>query len=194
MSDLRQLIKDVEQLREDVDYLTALLEPSTGGQPGIASVVAPTAIVSAQQQAFAAIGPANAFVWQNLKPTEAAKAWTSLMSWVDWLVDRYQLDNYLPDCWYRHGSIIAELDALRASWNGAYLDAAARPADPAYWHELLNRTMTRIHEWDRYGCAAGTHHDDVKAAPDSAARARREEFVFADIDSRATRRHHKTTP
>jgi hypothetical protein len=193
MTDLRQLVKDVEQLREDVDYLTALLEPGiNGGIPGLVGVPAGPAIVSPQQQPFATPGPANAFVWHDLKPTEAAKAWTALTSWVDWLVVRYQLDDNLPDCWYRHGAIVAELDALRAAWNGAYLDAAARPADGAYWHELLNRAMTRIHEWDRYGCAAGTHHDEVEATPDSATRALRDEFVFADIDSRATRRHHET--
>jgi hypothetical protein len=190
MTDLRQLVDDVEQLREDVNYLTALLEPAiNGGVAGIAGAPAPALTTPTQAEPNSAPRTTSAHVWHNLKPTEAAQAWKQLTAWVDWLLARYQVDDTVPTCWYRHGAMVEELDALRAGWNGAYLDPDARPTDPAYWHELLARGLTRIHEWDRYGCAAGAHQDDAAVTDDSDARTMRDEHIYADIDARATRRH-----
>jgi hypothetical protein len=111
---------------------------------------------------------------------------------VDWLVDRYSLDDTLAGCWYRHGAIVDELDALRASWTAAYLDPAARPTDSAYWFDLLHRTLDRIRDWDRYGCAAGTHHDDSSPSSEPReARQSRDQFVFADVNARAEARRHQ---
>jgi hypothetical protein len=191
MTDLRQLVDDVEQLREDVDYLTALLEPGLDGRTGIAGAPFPPSIAAGQLGPTSPSRPTSAHVWHSMRPTEAAQAWNELTAWVDWLVIRYQLDGTLPNCWYRHGAIVDELDGLRAAWNGAYLDANARPTDPAYWHELLARAIARIHEWDRYGCAAGTHHDDASTL-DNEAQAARDEHIYADVEARTPQ--HRPSP
>lgn len=177
MTDLGQLKATVVQLREDVDYLMAVVE--TGSHDGIATVpgsAGPNSPGSAPQLA--------ANVWHTLTSTEAANAWTALTNWVDWLTGRYQLGDTIPDCWYQHGAMVEELEALRSAWVGAYVDPTAGSADPAQWHDFLSRTTNRIHEWDRYGCAAGTHHDDARREPDEALRFAREEHVYLDVHRR----------
>lgn len=42
----------------------------------------------------------------------------------------------------------------------------ARPGDPTVWHDLLDRTRSRLHQWDRNGCADGTHRQDLCAPQD----------------------------
>jgi hypothetical protein len=173
VTDLRQLTEDLETLREDVDYLTILTEPlllagsDTVGNP----LTAPAR-------------PAAAHVWHSLTRREAADAWTALTTWVDWLVDRYHLEDSLPGCWYRHGALVDELDALRATWTAAYLNPNAQPTDPTVWLELLARTLIRIRDWDRYGCAAGTHHDDTAMPLEEQARNSRETYLTVDIRAR----------
>lgn len=193
MTDLHQLETDLAQLREDVDYLIALLEPGlndpdTGG--GLTPSLFP---VTASTGAQPTPPRSGAHVWHTLTATEAARAWQTLTSWVDWLNDRYHLDDTLPDCWYRHDAMLDELDALRAAWTAAYLDPQARPHDPAAWLELLDRTLARIRAWDRYGCTAGTHHDDTHPNPDDTARHQREEHLFADLDARARARRESAS-
>lgn len=186
MTDPEQLANDLEQLQEDVDYLTALLEPAlavTETGDGAAIPPFPTTTPSG---APTPARPTTAHIWNLLTAPEAAAAWTLLTSWVDWLNDRYQLDETLPACWYRHGALIEELDALHAAWHGAYHDPNARPTDPAYWHELLARALSRIHDWDRFGCAAGTHHDEAAATASSDGyREDRDRHVQTDIQARA---------
>jgi hypothetical protein len=124
-------------------------------------------------------------VWHSLTGAEAAAAWTALTTWVDWLTARYQLDDTLPACWYTHGAIVDELDALRAAWTGAYLNPNAAADAAASWLELLARTAARIRDWDRYGCAAGTHQPDAPPSPDPAPRERRHEYLHSDVEARA---------
>jgi hypothetical protein len=189
MTDLRQVAADLAQLREDVDYLLLLLEPSLAGPAGPAGAAASPAYPAASTAPKSGV----AHVWRTLTPTEAAHAWDTLTGWVDWLVNRYSLDDTLPACWYRHGPMVDELDALRASWVAAYLDPAARPTDSAYWLDLLHRTLDRIGDWDRYGCAAGTHHDDSSSSDPGHYRQIRDDFVFADVNARAAARRRQTS-
>jgi hypothetical protein len=190
MTDLHHVAAELAQLREDVDYLLLLLEPSLAGPAGSAGVATAAAVAAGSTAPKAGV----AHVWRTLTPTEAAHACETLTGWVDWLVDRYNLDDTLPGCWYRHGPMVDELDALRASWVAAYLDTAARPTDSAYWLDLLHRTLDRIADWDRYGCAAGTHHDDSPASSDpSDNRQVRDGFMFADVNARAAARRRQTS-
>jgi hypothetical protein len=185
MTDLRRLTAEFEQLRDEISCLNALLEPGllangTGVRSGVVSGFA----TQPQQSATSSTRPV-AQVWRTLTSTEAARAWTTLTSWVDWLVARYQLDDTLPACWYRHGAIVDELDALRAAWAGSYLDGSAQLNYPALWLDLLARALARIRDWDRYGCAAGTHREDAEVAPDETTRATRDTYLHADIHRRA---------
>lgn len=184
MTDLHRLEAELAQLREDLDYLTALVEP------GLPDPAVPPASTPSPFDVSPAASPSRsgAHVWHTLTVTEAARAWQVLTGWVDWLTDRYHLEDTLPDCWYRHGAMVDELDALRAAWTAAYIDPHARPQDPAYWLELLDRTLSRLRAWDRYGCTAGTHHDDTHPSPDDTVHRQREAYLFADIDERAQAR------
>jgi hypothetical protein len=182
VTDLLQITVDLEQLREEVDYLISLLEPdldpATGallGQP-----------VSGLGASPGRAGRANA--WHTLTTREAGHAWDALTEWVDWLLDRYGLDDTIPDCWYQHGAMTDELDALHAAWIAAYLDDHARPIDAAFWHDLLDRALTRLRNWDRYGCNTGTHHDDTPAPSDPVARQARTDYLQTEINARSQRR------
>jgi hypothetical protein len=183
MTDLRPLAADVAELREDVDYLLVLLEQNLAGPTLAERAAAPTGPAATGQPR-----PASARIWHNLTAGEAARAWETLIRWVDWLHDHYALDDTIPDCWYRHAPMVDELDALRAGWTAAYVDPAAQPTEAGHWLDRLQRTLERLRAWDRYGCAAGTHHDEIGSHTTSVDRERqREEYIFADINGRRRR-------
>jgi hypothetical protein len=185
MTDLRQLVADVAELREDVDYLLVLLEHNLAGPTLPEGAAPPTSAATTGRPR-----PGAAHIWHNLTAGEAARAWETLIGWVDWLLDHYQLDDTIPECWYRHAPMVDELDALRAGWTAAYLDPAAQPTEPGHWLDRLQRTLERFRAWDRYGCAAGTHHEETGARAISVDHDRqREEYIFADIN----RRHRRIT-
>jgi len=120
----------------------------------------------------------------RLTGEEAALAWATLIGWVDWLANRYGLAETLPGCWYRHGALVEELTALRSGWHAAYTDPRARPSEPALWHDLLARSLTRIRDWDRQGGAAGTHRDDQPLPVEPEVLADRAEHVRDDLADR----------
>lgn len=180
MTDLHQLARDITQLREtlselreDVDYVIALCEPSN-----------PTTL-SVPQVAMSPANPTRAHVWHALTGREAAAAWTALTGWVDWLRLRYQLEDAIPDCWYRHGAIVDELDALRAAWTSAYLSPNRGATDAAFWLEQLGRALPRLREFDRYGCASGQHRDDQPSRDGSSALEARSRHLQDDLADRA---------
>jgi hypothetical protein len=158
------LHEQVARLREDVDLL--LLTRGDSAAPR------------------AAVPDAS---WQAMSPARAADAWAALIDWIDELVERYALDETIPTCWYAHGAVVEELHALHVAWLGAYSGRAGQPSDRAYWHELLARALGRIREWNRHGCAAGTHRADDAVPPDDEQRTRRAAFVHADLQARARR-------
>jgi len=131
--------------------------------------------------------------WQAMSPARAADAWAALIEWVDGLVDRYALDETIPTCWYAHGAMVEELHALHLAWLGAYTGRGSQPSDRAFWHEMLARTLGRLREWNRHGCAAGIHRPDEPAAPTEEQCTARAAFVHADLQARA-RRDGATTP
>ncbi|GAA3344780.1 hypothetical protein GCM10020358_49390 [Amorphoplanes nipponensis] len=97
--------------------------------------------------------------WADLDRDAAAQVWAWLIDWVGWAVDRYQLVEEIPACWYQHPPLIEELTALAAAWDTAYDDAV--PADgPLLWHERFARARMRLRDWDDYTrCRNGTHTD-----------------------------------
>ena len=123
--------------------------------------------------------------WAALDPEQGAEQWSLLVDFTDWLRDRYQLHERIPACWYAHGALVEELSALRTAWVGAYLDPNARLDEPLHWHDTLDRTLERLRDWDRSGCADGTHRPDC-ATPDDTDHGQRERAVNADVASRET--------
>ncbi|WP_052720124.1 hypothetical protein [Actinoplanes rectilineatus] len=97
--------------------------------------------------------------WADLDRDAAAQVWAWLIDWVGWAVDRYQLAEEIPACWYQHPPLIEELTGLAAAWHTAYDDTA--PADgPLLWHERFARARLRLRDWDDYTrCRNGTHTD-----------------------------------
>ena len=157
------LEEQLARLREDVDLL---LLTRTDGTPRAATVDTS---------------------WQAMTAARAAEAWTALVEWVDALVDRYALDETVPVCWYSHGAMLEELDALHRAWLGAYTGRGGHASDRAAWHELLARTLARLREWNRHGCAAGTHRPDDPLTPTESQCTARAAYVHADLQSRASR-------
>jgi len=104
--------------------------------------------------------------WVGLDPGVRAERLGELHQWVTWLVDTYEVPTgQLPDCWYRHGSMTADLTALRAGWTAAYLDPEAEPDRPSRWHDTLERTLRRVRDWDRHGCGrSGSHTEQIDTA------------------------------
>jgi len=104
--------------------------------------------------------------WVGLDPGVRAERLRELHQWVTWLVDIYEVPTgQLPDCWYRHGSMTADLTALRAGWTAAYLDPEAEPDRPSRWHDTLERTLRRVRDWDRHGCGrSGSHTEQTDTA------------------------------
>jgi hypothetical protein len=159
----QSLAEQLQRLREDVDLLL-LTRTDTTPRPGTPDTS-----------------------WQAMSPARAGDAWTALIEWVDDLVDRYALDENIPICWYAHGAMVEELHALHIAWLGAYAGRPSQPSERALWHELLSRTLIRIREWNRHGCAAGTHRRDEPVTATDSQRTSRAAHVHADIQARARR-------
>jgi len=122
--------------------------------------------------------------WDSLDRADARDEWDRLVGFVDWLIDRYGVAETVPGCWYRHPAILEELSALHAAWLGAYLDPHA-PADSGVaWHDSLERVLQRLREWDRTGCAGGTHRDHVPLPAAAGQLADRAGFIDADVTAR----------
>lgn len=146
-----ELAGQLADLRDRVEQLAELLGPLTAELAGTGP---------SSDGDRPPLGGGPVWCWSSLTGEEAALAWATLIGWVDWLTTRYGLGEVLPACWYRHGAVVEELTALRSAWNAAYADPRARPSEPALWHDLLARALARVRDWDRQGCAAGTHRDD----------------------------------
>ena len=152
------LTDEVVILRAQVDYLLERLADN----PGLAN------------------RPVN---WRDLTVDDAAEQWANLVTWINWLRDRYSLHERVPACWYAHGAVTEELSALRSFWVAAYHDKDARPGDGVAFHDALDRVLNRIHRWDRSGCADGTHRPEANPA-DTTSESDRERAIHADLASR----------
>jgi hypothetical protein len=97
--------------------------------------------------------------WEALGADEARAQWQVVSGWVTWLVERYDLAEVVPACWWRHGAITEELTALWVAWVTAYEDPEAERDAPLSWHESFASARARIGEWDRLGCARDGHRD-----------------------------------
>ena len=97
--------------------------------------------------------------WDQLAGPDREQAWASLVEWVSWLHDRYELsvEERLPHCWAEHPGLVEELAALRAwreeIWN------APRPSGQAarYWHAEMRQTIAAALTFYSAGCRAGHH-------------------------------------
>jgi hypothetical protein len=69
-----------------------------------------------------------------------------LPAWVDWLIERFRLEDKIPTHWDTIPGVGTELAALRAAWVVAH-DKAGNPRrgfDAVQWHDALDRAIHRI--------------------------------------------------
>jgi len=152
---LGQIFHRVRAIGQRLDELGGRLEhieesrAATGaGQPG-----------AAQPGPDAAEPGLPQWSWVRLDRAERGRRLVELHQWVTWLVSTYAIPSgQLPDCWYQHAAMVADLAALRAGWAAAYLDPKAEPDRPSRWHDTLERTLRRLREWDRHGCGRSGRH------------------------------------
>jgi hypothetical protein len=81
-----------------------------------------------------------------------------LDEWVAWLIETYELEEEIPDCWREHGAMVEEISALSAAHAGAVDPFESRPVDRLLWQESLLRSLQRLRDWDRRRCRSRGHH------------------------------------
>jgi hypothetical protein len=98
--------------------------------------------------------------WHMLTAVQAERRWLELRAWVNWFVVRNNIGpKDIPDCWYLHGGLVDELEALRWAW----LDTNkpdSKGTDPTWWREALHRARTRWSLFNPNGCA--TSHTETR--------------------------------
>jgi hypothetical protein len=136
-------------------------------------VTAPPSPDGLPDSGLAQFNPFRPVDWDGLDQEQATRHWACLAGFVDEIVERYGLTETIPACWYAHPAMREELSALHIAWTAAYTDPRA-PADAGLtWHDQLDRVLTRLREWDRGGCATGTHRPDHPSGDDPASADRR---------------------
>lgn len=99
--------------------------------------------------------------WRDMAPEQAPGVWESLFGWVRWFVATYQLTtSVVPDCWWRHTEIVAELYALqRAEMASFTADDAG--FGPLAFHERLPHAVERLRIHTRTaGCVGLQSHKE----------------------------------
>jgi hypothetical protein len=99
--------------------------------------------------------------WRELTAEQAPNVWTALAAWVRWLVGTYQLTtSVVPDCWWRHSEIVAELYALQRAELASY--GGDDPGfGPLAFHERLPHAVERLRTHTRTaGCVGLQAHKD----------------------------------
>jgi hypothetical protein len=98
--------------------------------------------------------------WHMLTSEQAEQRWLELRAWVDWFVIRTNIGpKEIPDCWYLHGGLVDELEALRWAWIETN-KPDARGVDPIWWREAVHRARTRWPLFNPNGC--GTTHTETR--------------------------------
>lgn len=98
--------------------------------------------------------------WHMLTAEQAEKRWLELRDWVDWFVVRNNIGpKDIPDCWYLHGGMVDELEALRWAWIETNRPES-KGTDPIWWREALHRARPRWPLFNPNGCA--TSHSETK--------------------------------
>ena len=97
--------------------------------------------------------------WRDLDAELAAGAWSELRDFVDWMLVRYEIpEREIPGCWWRHGSVVEELSALRAAWDASFDTDTDGGHGPIGWHERFTLCRQRIR--DHYHGECATAHQD----------------------------------
>ncbi len=100
--------------------------------------------------------------WRELDSVSAPKAWRALIGWVSWFVATYRLTtSVVPDCWWRHPELVAELYALQKAELASFTQT-----DPGFgplgFHERLPLAIERLRlETRTIGCVGLQVHRET---------------------------------
>jgi hypothetical protein len=98
--------------------------------------------------------------WHMLTTEQVERRWLELRAWVDWFVVRNNIGpKDIPNCWYLHGGLVDELEALRWAWIETN-KPDSRGVDPIWWREAVHRARTRWPLFNPNGC--GTAHTETR--------------------------------
>lgn len=102
--------------------------------------------------------PADPQCWPSMEGTEQDALFGWLEDWVNWAVDRYELDyRTIPPCWACHGALVEELSALHSAWITVF-QPSSRGDAPMAWHDGFAKARLRLGDWvARSGCRPGEH-------------------------------------
>ena len=99
--------------------------------------------------------------WRDMRQEQAEIAWHSLAVWVKWFVATYQITtSVVPECWWRHPEMVAELYALQRAELASY--ATDDPGfGPLAFHERLPHAVERLRIHSRTaGCVGLQVHKE----------------------------------
>ena len=103
--------------------------------------------------------------WRTLTPDQAPEAWAKLHEWVTWLCGRYGVENTIvPDCWWRHGSLVEELSALHSAWLASF-DETDSGYGPIGWHERWAIAKERLRKNYSGACLNGHKLPSTRLMP-----------------------------
>ncbi|WP_051388797.1 hypothetical protein [Arthrobacter sp. 35W] len=104
--------------------------------------------------------------WRDMDPRTAHAVWHQLGAWVEWLVTTYHLPtSVVPDCWWKHSELVAELYALQRAEQASYTEDDGGYG-PLSFHERLTHSIERLREHTRSAGCVGlqAHRDPVRRA------------------------------
>jgi hypothetical protein len=110
--------------------------------------------------------------WHMLTAEQAEKRWLDLREWVEFLVGRNNLGSKeIPDCWFLHGGLVDELEALRWAWLETN-QPDSKLTEPIWWREALHRARTARSAATRHGTISWPRRSAGRRASPSHASAR----------------------
>lgn len=101
--------------------------------------------------------------WRDLDPQTAMTVWTELDGWVRWFVSTYRLStSVVPDCWWKHAELVAELYALQRAEHASYGESDSG-FGPLGFHERMSLAVERLRIHTKaIGCVGLQAHREVK--------------------------------
>ena len=104
--------------------------------------------------------------WRDMDPRTADHVWEHLGHWVRWFVESYHLPtSVVPDCWWRHSNIVAELYALQRAEQASYTEDDGG-FGPLGFHERLEHSIARLRDASKTaGCVSLQHHRELLPRP-----------------------------
>lgn len=101
--------------------------------------------------------------WRDMSPGQAETVWKSLFEWVEWFVGAYQLTtSVVPDCWWQHSEIVAELYALHRAELASFTSDDSG-FGPLAFHERLPHAVERLRTHTRTAGCVGLQSHKVPA-------------------------------